>query len=267
MPQTIFITGAASGIGFATAQKLYAQGWILGLADVDEYALAKAIDGWDRSRVSHWQLDVTDAYRVEQVIGEFAMQWGGQLDVLFNCAGILQIDRFEAMSSKRHQQIINVNVMGVMHCCHAAFQYLKNSPGSTVINMSSACAAYGIPHMASYSASKFAVSGFTEALQLEWEEFDIRVCDVMPPFVTTPLLMDQASGAPVLERLGVNLNAAEVADAVVAQIKNPRTHRPVSAFFSFVWLLNQITPRAVSRTVVRFLSRSEEPEAAQDAKW
>ena len=51
MPQTIFITGAASGIGFATAQKLYAQGWILGLADVDEYALAKAIDGWDRSRV------------------------------------------------------------------------------------------------------------------------------------------------------------------------------------------------------------------------
>jgi len=267
MPQTAFITGAASGIGFATAEKLYQQGWILGLSDIDEPALIDAIAGWDRTRVSHWQLDVTDPDRVEQVIGEFAMQWGGQLDVLFNSAGILQIDRFEDIPAKRHRQIIDINVSGVIHCCQGAFQYLRNSPGSVVINMSSASACYGVPHMATYSASKFAVSGLTEALQLEWEEYDIRVCDVMPPFVSTPMLKNQASGGPVLDRLGVNLNAGDVADAVLKQIAEARTHRPVSSLFSFAWFLSQITPRSFSRLIVRFLNRRSEEETAQDARW
>ncbi|MAD45133.1 MAG: short-chain dehydrogenase [Oceanospirillaceae bacterium] len=267
MPQTAFITGAASGIGFATAEKLYHQGWIIGLADIDEYALSESTSDWDPARVSRWQLDVTDADRVEQVIGEFAMQWGGQLDVLFNSAGILRIDRFEDIPARHHQQIMNVNVMGVIHCCQSAFPYLKNSPGSTVINMSSASATYGIPHMASYSASKFAVSGLTEALQLEWEDYDIRVCDVMPPFVSTPMLNNQESGAPVLDRLGVNLNAGDVANSVLEQIHDPKTHRPVSLMFSLMWMLNQITPRFVSRAMVRFLNRSPAEETAQDAEW
>ncbi|MCP6059511.1 SDR family NAD(P)-dependent oxidoreductase, partial [Klebsiella pneumoniae] len=90
-----------------------------------------------------------------------------------------------------HARILAINVQGVVQMTHAAFPYLKATPGAQVINMGSASGVYGTPHMASYSASKFAVRGFTEALELEWRRHGIRVGDLMPPFVRTPMVSRQ----------------------------------------------------------------------------
>ncbi len=255
MSRTAFLTGAASGIGAATARALYDRGWTLGLADLNQQALQELSAGWDSSRVRCYALDVTDAAAFARTIGHFTDFTAGSLQLLFNCAGILHIDHFEAIPASRHQQIIDINVSGVINGCLAAFPWLKNTPAATVINMSSASAVYGIPRMASYSASKFAVSGLTEALQIEWQPHGIRVCDVIPPFVSTPMLNNQTSGAPVLDRLGVHLQAEDVAAAVIRQLEAPRTHRAVSTFFAVAWMLSQITPRAVTRRVIQFLNR------------
>lgn len=255
MMKNAFITGAASGIGRATAETLYAQGWNLGLADINEQALKEMTLGWDEQRVHCYALDVTKPEQCTAVIGEFAVQHDKQLRLLFNSAGILQIDRFEDVSSQRHQQIFDINVMGTIHCCQAAFPYLRHTSGAQVINMSSASATYGIPRLASYSASKFAISGLTEALELEWEEYGIRVCDVMPPFVSTPMLNEQASGAPVLDKLGVHLNAEDVARTILQQIEQPKTHRAVSLQFALTYAASQLLPRAVTRAIIRFLNK------------
>lgn len=254
MTRTAFITGAASGIGLATARVLYQQGWTLGLADVNTEALHLHSAGWDSTRVFCYALNVTSAEQFRHTLANFALHNNQSLDLLFNCAGILTIGCFQDIDCKRHQQIMDINVMGVINGCQAAFPYLRKTPGALVINMSSASAAYGTPHMASYSASKFAVSGLTEALQLEWEKYGIRVCDVMPPFVSTPMLNDQQQGAPVLTKLGVHLDADDVARVILKQIKAPNTHRTVSLLFGLMYQLQQISPRIISRTIMRLLN-------------
>lgn len=255
MMKTAFITGAASGIGLATAQALYARGWQLGLADINEKGLRELTLGWDEQRIRCYALDVRDAEQCRQVIGGFASDHEQQLGLLFNCAGVLQVDRFENISPARHQQIVDINVTGVINCCLAAFPYLRHTSGSLVINMSSASATYGIPMFASYSASKFAISGLTEALDLEWEEYGIRVVDIMPPFVSSPMLQEQQQSAPVIDKLGVHLYPEDVADVVLQQIEKPRTHRAVSLQFKLGWALSQILPRAVLGKILRLLSR------------
>ena len=255
MMQNAFITGAASGIGRATAEALYARGWSLGLADINEQALREMTLGWDDKRVRCYALDVRDAEQCRHVIGLFASDHEQRLHLLFNCAGILHIDHFENIPAERHRQIFDINVGGVMNCSLAAFPYLRHTSGALVINMSSASATYGIPMFASYSASKFAVCGLTEALELEWEAYGIRVVDVMPPFVSTPMLNEQAVRAPVIDKLGVNLQADDVAAEVLKQIDQPRTHRAVSLQFKVGWALSQLLPRAALRTILRWVSR------------
>ena len=198
-------------------------------------------------------LDVTDDIACQHAARDFAS--AGGLDVLFNCAGILQMGQFENISAARHKAIIDINVTGLMNMSLAAHPFLLESRNAVVINMSSASATYGIPRLASYSASKFAISGLTEALELEWEEYGIRVCDVMPPFVSTPMLNEQASGAPVLDKLGVHLNAEDVARTILQQIEQPKTHRAVSLQFALTYAASQLLPRAVTRAIIRFLNK------------
>ena len=138
---------------------------------------------------------------------------------------------------------------------HAAFAYLKATPQAQVINMGSASGLYGVPHLASYSASKFAVRGLTEALDLEWAKHGIRVGDLMPPFVSTPMLNNQRFQAPVLRRLGVKLEADAVAQAVWLQAQRNQVHRPISLQFKLLYWSGQLTPAWLTRRIMAWLGR------------
>ena len=266
MSQIAFITGAASGIGQATAKKLFEQGWTIGLADINIHALDELqntiTDSYSghnsdtRERLHIFPLDVTDPSSYDLILKEFMHIVGHRLNLLFNCAGVLKIDRFEELAADEHQRILDINIMGTINGCQAAFPYLKLTPRSQVINMSSASATYGIPKFATYSASKFAIRGLTEALNIEWSEYGIHVGDIMPPFVNTPMVSSQSEESPIMKTLGVNLKPEDVALAVIEQIDNRKVHRTVSVMFSILYSLNEISPSAVTRYLIKKLNRA-----------
>lgn len=253
--KAIFITGAGAGIGEATARRFHAAGWSVGLADVNETALAKLANELGE-RVWWRTLDVTDSSRVHATVEAFAREHEGYLHVLFNCAGILRTGAFENISPGQHKSIIDINVTGLINVTHAAFRFLRVTPDAMVISMSSASAVYGVPDFASYSASKFAVRGLTEALNIEWQKHDIRVLDIMPPFVKTAMVADNHS--PIMDRLGVDLDATDIAEAVWESVQKGKAgsvHRPVGLQFRATMLAAKLTPAAFTRGLMRFLSR------------
>ncbi len=212
-PRTMVITGAGAGIGLAAARLLAGRGWVLCLTDVDDEALAaQRAELGDRHSYEH--MDVADAERVGAVMATFASAHGGSFDALLNNAGLLSMADFESLPLARHRTITRVNVDGVLTCTHLAFPYLKGGTDPQVINMCSASADYGVPQLASYSASKFWVKGFTEAINIEWEQHGIHVCDIAPGFVGTGML-DGADG-DIVDAVGVNLGAQDVANAIVS---------------------------------------------------
>ena len=227
---SILISGAASGIGAATARLFHTRGWRVGLLDVDEKALVAELGGaW------HAPLDVVEAAAVKAALGDFCALSGGQLRLLFNGAGILRTGAFADIELEQHTRQVQINVLGVLNLCHAAYPYLKVTSAAQVINMGSASALYGVPQLASYSACKFVVRGLTEALELEWREYGIRVGDLMPPFVDTPMVRSQAKRPPVMRRLGVRLEAEQIAEAAWKQAHGSTVHRPVGLQFGLVF--------------------------------
>lgn len=254
--KSIFITGAASGIGRATARCFARAGWRVGAFDVDLAGVRALADEFDPGTVVAGTMDVTDNASVEAALADFADAAGPRLDVLFNCAGVLTIGAFETLPLADHMRHADVNFAGLMRVTHAAFAYLRDSPDARVINMSSASADYGTPDFASYSATKFAVRGLTEALNLEWRRHDIHVCDVMPPFVRTAMLADAPADLTSIKRLGIKLEADDVAAVVyrAATGGRRRIHWPVSGQYKLIYYLGQVLPAWFKRGVIRLLT-------------
>lgn len=249
--KTIIITGAASGIGKAVAELFYSEGWQLGLLDLNPTPLQDTVKDWDKSRYCIVAANVTDPDQVETALQQI-MQSIRLPDVLFNCAGVLEVGDFEAITLDRHHRILDINNKGVLNCCYFAFPYLKQNPGSRVINMSSASSLYGIPGFASYSASKFWVKGFTEALNLEWARYGIQVMDIEPPFVNTPMLANKQ--AQIIRRLGVKLVAEDIAVQVFQAAQGERLHNAVSREYKVLRAARKWLPDRAAHKLVKWMS-------------
>ena len=221
MPVTrsVFITGAAAGIGRATALTFARNGYSVGGYDVDEVglkSLAGEIDALGGTAVTG-HLDVTDPDEMARRLGEFTATTGGRLNVMINNAGILRTGRFEDIDISAQLTEIDINAKGVVNGLHAAFPYLRATPNPVVVNLASASAIYGQAELATYSATKFFVRGITEALDIEWSTYDIRVIAIWPLYVQTAMTENVKTGTT--ESLGINLTAQDVADAIVAAVE------------------------------------------------
>jgi NADP-dependent 3-hydroxy acid dehydrogenase YdfG len=217
--KSVFITGAAGGIGRATALTFARKGFIVGGYDIDEVGLKTLADEIDQlggtAVVGH--LDVTDPGEMSRRITEFAKAARDRLDVLINNAGILRAGRFEEMDIGGHFKEIDINVKGVVNGLHAAFPYLKSTPEAVVVNLASASAIYGQAELANYSATKFFVRGITEALDIEWHRYGIRVIAMWPLYVQTAMTANIRTGTT--DSLGIRLTAQDVADAIAAAVE------------------------------------------------
>jgi NAD(P)-dependent dehydrogenase (short-subunit alcohol dehydrogenase family) len=188
--QAIFITGGASGIGLATAKLFASRGWTVGLADVNATALAAAaIPG-----AATYEMDVRDRDAWRAALDDFTARTG-RLDVLFNNAGIGLGGPLAEADFADLDRVVAINFMGVLNGARIGHAYLKATPGSCLLNTASASAIYGSAGLAPYSATKFAVRALTEALDGEWAADGIKVRDIMPAFIETPLLDGHAAGS------------------------------------------------------------------------
>lgn len=252
--KNIFITGAAAGIGRATAALFVRRGWFVGLADRDAAAVQALAAELGPGCASAHPLDVSDYASARAALDAFVDARGGQLHVLHNNVGIVGVGAFETLSPDMHRRIIDINVTGVINLLHAAHPHLKKTAGALVINMSSGSALYGTPDFASYSASKHAVSALTEALDIEWGAQGIRVTDILPPFVKTAMVDDNESASRLIARLGVNVAPEDIAEEVWAQVESPRLHRTISLPLRIVAPLVRGLPNRIPREILRRLS-------------
>ncbi|MDO9368430.1 MAG: SDR family oxidoreductase [Sphingopyxis sp.] len=190
--KAIFITGGGSGIGRAVARHFAGQGWFVGIADVNSAGIDETAALLTAGASSRHLMDVRDRDQWTAALDAFAQASGGRLDVLFNNAGIGTGGQFADMPPAEADRLIAINFGGVVNGIYAALPLLRATPGSTILNTGSASGFYGVAGLAIYSATKFAVRGLTEALEIEFAKHGIKVRSLMPGFIDTPLL-DQVS--------------------------------------------------------------------------
>ena len=258
--KAIFITGGASGIGRAVALYFAARGWRVGLADVNAAGLEATRAMLPEGMATTHLLDVRDRGRWGDVLAEFAEASGGRLDVLFNNAGIAVGGTFAEMNPVDIDRGIDVNVMGVINGAYAGHKFLKATPGSCLINTASAASIYGTAGLAIYSAGKFAVRGFSEALDGEWARDGIKVRVLMPSFIDTPLLDAVAAGTNRTARENVQAAGLEftplevVAKAVWDAVEGDKVHIIVGKTarklaFAARWMPGAIRKQARGRAI------------------
>ena len=212
--KSIFITGAASGMGRETARLFAREGWFIGAYDVQDGLLADLEREIGGANGLFQRLDVTDREAFRAAIAGFAEATGGRMDVLFNNAGIGRGGPYADMAWEDVLAVINVNLIGVLSGVHLALPLLKATPGSLCFSTSSSSATFGMAGIAVYSATKHAVKGFTEALSVEMKAHGVRVADTLPGLIDTPLLPDAAKQNAPTEGIWRLIPATAVATAV-----------------------------------------------------
>lgn len=250
---TVFITGAAKGIGAETALMFSKLGYRVAATDANEKGLEQLKKTLG---VEHFyrRLDVTNSEGFAATLKEFAVENGGAIDVLINNAGIAFIDNFENIPLEKHLALTDVNIKGVQIGTFHALQYLRKSSQPSMISLCSLSSEYGVPSEATYSASKFWVKGFTEAINIEWERHGIYVCDVMPNFVATPMM--QNLDGKIVQAIGVKLNATDVSATIWKAVQNRnRVHWEVDTWRPrLLRAVNKLLPKNVRRAAMKYLS-------------
>jgi short-subunit dehydrogenase len=214
------VTGAASGIGRAIAERFAAAGAELLLVDRNETGLAAVAAELTRTgtRVRTYTLDVTDVSRITGLHEQTARD-GGPIDVLVNSAGLVYGGAFLDVPVEKHLTTYRVNTEGLVAMTHAFLPDLVAGRDGHVVNVASASAYIGLPFGATYASSKWAVLGFSESLALELElqgQGHVHVTAVCPSYVATGLF----DGAKAPRMTGL-LTAAHVAELTVgAMLKN-----------------------------------------------
>ena len=188
--QSIFITGAASGMGRETAKLFNGKGWFVGAYDVNTDGLKTLEQEIGSDNCITGKLDVSSKPDFDAAIAAFSEETGGKMDMLHSNAGIGESGWFEDVPYEAAMRVVQVNFIGVITSVYAALPLLKATPNSLVFITSSSSATYGMPRIAVYAATKHGVKGLTEALSVEFSRFGVRVSDVLPGLIDTPILRD-----------------------------------------------------------------------------
>jgi NAD(P)-dependent dehydrogenase (short-subunit alcohol dehydrogenase family) len=248
--KTLFVTGAASGIGRETALFFARQGWAIGAYDRDAAGLERLRAEMAEADLLTETLDVADIDAYRAAVERFGARFG-RLDVLFNCAGLMYMGRFEELPFEQHLRTVQVNVVGVVNGIAAAFPLLRRTPGAHVVTMGSSSAFYGVPELSTYSASKFFVRGLTEALSLEFEKYGIVVTDLMPLYVNTPMISGQAYKAGSLATFGARLTPLQIAELVWKAAHRDRVHWVPGLLLKAMSYFGNVIPPASRMTMKR----------------
>jgi NAD(P)-dependent dehydrogenase (short-subunit alcohol dehydrogenase family) len=222
--KSIFITGAASGMGRETAKLFAAKGWFVGGFDVNESGLGALTQEIGADACITGRLDVTDRAAYAAALEAFAKATGGRMDILFNNAGIGRGGPFAEQSWDDVMAVVNTNFVAVLSGIHLALPLLKATPNALCFTTSSSSATFGMAGIAVYSATKHAVKGLTEALSVEFKALGIRAADTLPGLIDTAILPQEAKDRAPAEGMFRLIHPVEVAKVVWEAYHTDKIH-------------------------------------------
>lgn len=220
------VTGGARGIGLETACLLQASGWRVAIADRDLPSAAESAADKRLAQLFAVRMDVAASASVDAGMATVAAHWGG-ITALVNAAGYNRHQPVAELDDATWQNLFEVHLGGTLRCCRAAYPYLKEASGASVVNFSSVAGRRGRPSRAPYSAAKAGIEAITRTMAIEWAPAGVRVNAVVPGFINTRLVQaNLAAGRTVVDKLFANIpmkrfgEPAEVA-SVVAFLLSP----------------------------------------------
>jgi NAD(P)-dependent dehydrogenase (short-subunit alcohol dehydrogenase family) len=244
---TVVVTGAARGIGLATARAFAERGARVAIGDLD-VDLAKAEAGslaGRRSATAH-RLDVTSHDSYSAFLDEVRAAHG-PVDVLVNNAGIMPVGAFTGMSTSTHEATLDVNVLGVIHGMQLVLPEMLQRGRGHVVNVASLFGRVAMPGFATYNASKFAVVGLTSATRQELDRSGVSVSAVLPSAVDTELVAG-LSFDPL-----PTIAPGRIAEAVVRSVETRRGQIAVPGYMNGLVSLSNALPEPVRRGISRMV--------------
>jgi len=191
--QVVLITGGASGIGRATAQRCAAEGARLALIDRDEAALKEMAQALDALLLT---VDVSDEEAVTDAVARVEQELGS-LEAAVNCAGILgPVGPLHTLPTAAIRELFSINLEGMVHSMKAELAVMAERQRGSIVNISSAAGLVGFPTAAPYTASKHAVVGLTRTCAIDYAASGIRINAIAPGGVDTPLLRATTGATP-----------------------------------------------------------------------
>jgi NAD(P)-dependent dehydrogenase (short-subunit alcohol dehydrogenase family) len=243
--KVIAITGAARGIGLATATVLRDSGARVAIGDVDESAVHAA--GNRLGLAVHRRLDVTDRQSFTDFLDTVETQLG-PMDVLVNNAGVIAVGSALEEADAATRRLLDVNVYGVILGTKLAAQRMLPRRRGHIINIASLGAVVPAPGIATYCATKHAVLGFTDTVRLENRGSGLHFSAVLPTLVNT----DMIAGLSGLRGMR-NAEPEDVARAVAALITKPKARVMVPRSLNAVRLAQKVMPQAAFEALSRGL--------------
>ena len=239
------VTGGGGGIGGAIANELLARGAAVLLVDRDEAALRRAAERLSRygDRVGTLAADLTNGVDRHRLCTE-AAAWRGGINVLINNAGVNHFGMFADQPPEQLDLAIAINLLAPMHLCRGLLPHLQRQPQACILNTGSVFGAIGYPGYAVYSATKFAVRGFTEALRRELADTNVSVRYVAPRATRTGI--NTSAVERMNAELGVAMDPPElVARAVCDMLAGGRVEAVLGWPEKLFARINGILPRVV----------------------
>lgn len=245
--KVVAITGGARGIGRATAAALAARGAKVAIGDVDRALAEQTAQELGRGVIA-LPLDVTDSASFERFLDEVEARLG-PLDVLVNNAGIMPLGPLVDEDAAIARRIVDVNLHGVITGSKLALRRFLPRRTGHLVNVASSAGKAGIPGGATYSATKFAVVGLTEAIRGEVHGTGIETSVVMPVPVNTELGSGLAKG----RGMTAMVEPEDVAAAILDALERPRHDVYVPRQLSVAVRIGALLPRRVSEALARTL--------------
>lgn len=273
--KSIFITGAGSGMGREGVKLFHAKGWRVGGIDRNGNGLATLEQELGKDRLWTRPVDVTDKASLESALADFcAGNPAGGLDMMWNNAGIGESGWFEDIPYETAMRVVDINFRAVLSGAYASLPYLKKAKNSLMFSTSSSSATYGMPRIAVYAATKFAVKGLTEALSVEWQRHGVRVADTLPGLIDTPILRETPNHsekvvAPTEEEFRANapkkgmfrlMPATSVAEAAWKAYGSERLHWYVPEGLRWIERIKAISPEAMRSRIMKLFPVLQPPK-------